>query len=105
LSLPNLPRRPIDDVDYAMALHIASLIPDGGTIQIGIGSLGDAIAHCLIVRDRDSERFRALISAIVSEEQIAARHTAPFGTGLYASTEMFADALLELLHAGILKRE
>ncbi len=104
-SLPNLPRRPIDDVDYAMALHIASLIPDGGTIQIGIGSLGDAIAHCLIMRDRHSERFRALIAAIAPEHAIAARHTAPFEAGLFASTEMFAEALLELLRAGILKRE
>ena len=104
-ALPNLPRRPIDDVDYAMALHIASLIPDGGTIQIGIGSLGDAITHCLIMRDRDSERFRALISAIVPEQEIATRHTTPFAAGLHASTEMFADALLELLRAGILKRE
>ncbi len=105
LSLPNLPRRPIDDVDYAMALHIASLIPDGGAIQIGIGSLGDAIAHCLIMRDRDSERFRSLISAIMPEDAHGGASHGPFRTGLYASTEMFADALLELFRAGILKRE
>ena len=31
--------------DYAAGIHASSLIADGGTLQIGIGSLGDAIAR------------------------------------------------------------
>ena len=31
---------------------------DGGTLQIGIGSLGDAIAQALIVRDRHGAEYR-----------------------------------------------
>ena len=33
---------------YAIALRIAGLVKDGGTLQIGIGSLGDS--HCLLNR-------------------------------------------------------
>ncbi len=39
------PREPIALADYAAGLHAASIVPDGGTLQIGIGSLGDAVAH------------------------------------------------------------
>jgi hypothetical protein len=31
--------------DYAMALHAASLVKDGGILQIGIGSFSDALAQ------------------------------------------------------------
>lgn len=41
------PDLPIDTVDYAIALHVSALIRDGGTLQIGIGSLGDAIVRAL----------------------------------------------------------
>ncbi len=42
--------------DYATALHASSLIADGGTLQIGIGSLGDAVAHACILRHRHNAR-------------------------------------------------
>ena len=32
------PREPVSLADYAAGLHAASLVPDGGTLQIGIGS-------------------------------------------------------------------
>ena len=32
------PREPVDLTEYAAGLHVARLIADGGTIQIGIGS-------------------------------------------------------------------
>ena len=39
------PREPIELADYACGLHAARTVPDGGTLQIGIGSLGDAVAN------------------------------------------------------------
>ncbi|HLO94094.1 MAG TPA: acetyl-CoA hydrolase, partial [Burkholderiaceae bacterium] len=42
------PNAAIGWADYAIGLHAASLVKDGGTLQIGIGSLGDAIAQALI---------------------------------------------------------
>ena len=46
------PNNKVSAADYAIGLHASSLVADGGTLQIGIGSLGDAIAQALIVRDR-----------------------------------------------------
>jgi hypothetical protein len=104
-SLPGPPRRPISDVHYAMGMHIASLVPDGGTLQIGIGSLSHAIAQCLILRHRSPQRFAEILRDITPADGKIERHTGPFKIGLYASTEMFADAFLELFRAGVLKRE
>jgi hypothetical protein len=49
------PNNKVSAADYAIGLHASSLVADGGTLQIGIGSLGDAIAQALIVRDRHGE--------------------------------------------------
>src|SRR5215470_15609094 len=51
------PAEPISDAKYAIGLHAASLVRDGGSLQIGIGQVGDALAQGLIVRHRDSARF------------------------------------------------
>jgi hypothetical protein len=37
------PSEPITDTKYAIGLHAAGLVPDGGTLQIGIGQIGDAL--------------------------------------------------------------
>ena len=46
------PREPIDLADYAAGLHVARTVADGGTLQLGIGSIGDAVAQALILRHR-----------------------------------------------------
>src|SRR6202000_2951158 len=51
------PSEPISDIKYAIGLHTASLIRDGGSLQIGIGQVGDALAQGLIVRHRDTTQF------------------------------------------------
>jgi hypothetical protein len=51
------PSEPISDTRYAIGLHASSLVRDGGTLQIGIGQIGDALAHGLIVRHRENEQF------------------------------------------------
>ena len=97
------PREPVALADYAAGLHAAALIPDGGTLQIGIGSLGDAVAQALVLRHRRSGEFRNLLTKLGADA--AAAQTAPFATGLYGCTELFVDGLLDLFNAGILKRE
>jgi acyl-CoA hydrolase len=37
----------VDDVSRKIALHAASLIPDGATLQFGVGKVPDAILSCL----------------------------------------------------------
>ncbi len=39
--------------DHMIGLNVSTLIKDNGTLQIGIGSLGDAIAAGLILRHLD----------------------------------------------------
>lgn len=41
--LPELPRRPITEVERQIARHIAPLIQDGATLQLGIGGIPDAV--------------------------------------------------------------
>jgi acyl-CoA hydrolase len=96
------PREPIALADYAAGLHAATLVPDGGTLQIGIGSLGDAVTQALILRHRKNAEFRKLIESLRPD---AVSERAPFTTGLYACTEMLVEGLLDLHRAGILKRE
>jgi len=100
------PKEPVSIQDYAVGLHVARLVPDGGTLQIGIGSMGDAIARGLILRDDDNETFRATTKKLaldgIPEDQ---SHLAPFDKGLFGSSEMLVDTFLELMDTGIIKRE
>ena len=100
------PSEPITDSKYAIGLHAAGLVRDGGTLQIGIGQVGDALAQGLIVRHRDNAQFQAIMNqlapAAVPRPAVLA---GPFETGLYGVSEMLFEAFLGLIDAGILKRE
>jgi hypothetical protein len=100
------PSEPITDSKYAIGLHAAGLVRDGGTLQIGIGQVGDALAQGLIVRHRDNAQFRAIMNQLapVAEPRPEAL-AGPFATGLYGVSEMLFEAFLGLVDAGILKRE
>ncbi len=109
-DLLSLPAGPVHTADYLIGLAASSLVRDGGTVQIGIGSLGDAIAYGLCLRHRENATYReALRAAGLTErcgDSIAAiGGTGPFATGLYGATEMFADCFRHLYQAGILRRE
>ncbi len=100
------PAEPISDTKYAIGLHAAGLVPDGGTLQIGIGQVGDALAQGLIVRHRDNAQFHAIMQRLTpGPERRAALQTGPFDKGLYGVSEMLFEAFLGLIDAGILKRE
>lgn len=98
------PKEPIPDASYAIGFHAASLVRDGGTIQMGIGAISDAVAQGLIVRHRRPDVFVDTIQRL-SPDQAAPVACGPFETGLYAATEMFVDCLLDLWRAGVLKRQ
>jgi hypothetical protein len=97
------PSEPVGDAKYAIGLHAATLIEDGGTLQIGIGQVGDALARSLIVRDRNNADFRAAVKRLSPGEP--ARALAPFAEGLNGLSEMFFEAFLGLIEAGIIRRE
>lgn len=105
----SLPNRRVSAADYATGMHVASLLPDGGTIQIGIGSLSDAVAHCLRLRHTSPEVFTSVLDLLPGGPRSERRsilpvESAPFERGLFASSELLSDALYSLLEAGILKR-
>jgi acyl-CoA hydrolase len=95
------PREPVTLADHAIGLRAASLIPDGGTLQIGIGSIGDAIGQALALRHRNNEAYRALAEALNG----AGQELAPFEDGLYGASEMLVECFLDLIEAGVVKRE
>jgi hypothetical protein len=99
------PAEPISDTKYAMGLHAAGLVRDGGTLQIGIGQLGDALAQGLVVRHRDSAQFQNILQQLPGGVSGPPRETGPFETGLYGVSEMLFEAFVGLIDAGILKRE
>ncbi|HEX6239509.1 MAG TPA: acetyl-CoA hydrolase/transferase C-terminal domain-containing protein, partial [Polyangiales bacterium] len=103
------PNLPIGLTDHAIALHVSALVRDGGTLQLGIGELGDAIVHALQLRHQQP----ALYTEVLQSLQLPTRQatliascggTLPFARGLYGCSEMLADGFLDLYSSGILKR-
>jgi acyl-CoA hydrolase len=100
------PREPVSLADYAAGMHAASTVADGGTLQIGIGSLGDAVAQGLVLRHRKHDDFCKLLSRLGRDPaRDASIHTEAFDIGLYGCSELFVEGMLDLFRAGILKRE
>ena len=100
-----VPNAAVPLLDYATALHASSLISDGGTLQIGIGSLGDAVAHACIVRHRHNTEYRAILRQLTHQATGLADDDGPFAEGLYVSTEMFVNGMMQLIEQGIVKRK
>ncbi len=108
-TLFSTPNMAVDSTDFMIGLHVSALIKDGGTLQIGIGSLGDAIVYACQLRQRHNETYRTLLaesgllppcSALIEE----VGGTAPFQEGLYGSSEMLVNGFWYLYQEGILKR-
>ena len=96
--------------DHAIGLHVSALVKDGGTLQVGIGALGDAIAAGLNMRQNENEEYNRVLKATgISDkypdliEKIGG--TGKFEQGLYGSSEMFVDAFFQLYKSGVLKRK
>lgn len=98
------PNGKVSTADYAIGLHASSLVADNGTLQIGIGALGDAIAQALIVRDRHGPEYRRILESICPDG-IGTRELGRFDHGLYGCSEMFVNGFLRLIEAGIIRRE
>ena len=105
-----LPRQPVSDAEFAIGLYASTLVRDGGTLQIGIGSLSDALCHALVLRHmRNADYLRmldALDPALRDSALVRERGgTAPFAEGLYGASEMVNDGFMHLRRAGILVRK
>jgi acyl-CoA hydrolase len=99
-----VPNRPVPLAEHAIALQVAALIRDGGTLQIGIGSLGDAIAHAIALRRRNNDAFRALLAALTTADERLPFELDGLPVGLYGCSEMFVEGFLHLRRHGVLTR-
>ena len=75
-ALPELPMGTTTDLSQRIARHIAALIPDGATLQMGIGGIPDAVLH----------------------ELNNHKH-------LGVHTEMFSDGIIDLVDRGVVDGE
>ena len=108
-ALFGVPNPPIDPAEHAIGAYAASLVKDGGTLQLGIGSLGDAVAHWLRQRHVANGDYRAIVEALELRRhgELIEREggLAPFDQGLFASSEMFTWGLMTLFRAGVVRRK
>lgn len=103
------PNLPVSPTDFAIGMHASALIRDGGTLQIGIGSMGDAIVYSCILRDSQNETYQAALEALGRQRyaDLADRigGSLPFEAGLYGSSEMFVNGFLHLIQNRIVRRK
>lgn len=108
-TLFGAPKMSVTTADYMIGVHASVLIKDGGTLQIGIGSLGDALCYGLQLRQTRSQDYNRLLDKGIRQkfgDLIAtAGGTEPFEKGLFGSTEMLVDGYLHLMKHGIINRQ
>lgn len=105
-----LPRQPVADAEYAIGFYASTLVRDGGTLQIGIGALADALCHALVLRHTDNAAYRRVLQALDPEIErnpavIASGGLDPFEHGLYGCSEMINEGFRKLVQSGVLRRK
>ncbi|KAB7767509.1 acetyl-CoA hydrolase/transferase C-terminal domain-containing protein [Xanthomonas maliensis] len=105
-----LPRQAVCTIDYAIGLYASTLVRDGGTLQIGIGTLADALSHALVLRHTDNATYRKILHALdpTLEQHPTVRESGgltPFATGLYGCSEMLNEGFKQLVDSGVIRRK
>lgn len=96
--------------DYMIGLNVSPLVKDGGTIQVGIGALGDAIVAGLIMRNEHNQLYQEILDKAGITKRYATLisewgETGVFKKGLYGASEMFVDGFMQMYKRKILKRK
>lgn len=105
-----LPRQPVTEIDYAIGFYASALVRDGGTLQIGIGALADALCHALALRHTDNAAYRRVLRALDPDIEthpavIASGGLDPLPEGLYGCSEMINEGFKRLVEVGVLRRK
>lgn len=107
-TLFSTPNMPVTVQDHCIGLHASTLVCDGGTLQIGIGAMGDAVSAALLMRHADNASYRAVLADLQEEHAHPLidilGDLRPFEEGLYGCSEMFVNGLLPLTDAGVIRR-
>ncbi|MFM6928325.1 MAG: acetyl-CoA hydrolase/transferase C-terminal domain-containing protein, partial [Bdellovibrio sp.] len=102
-----LPRGPVSACEYLIGLYASRLLKDDGTLQIGIGSLSDALTYAAILRHQDNGAYRKILASldeIFRGQSFLDNEDDVFEKGLYGTSEMLMDGFMHLRKAGVLKR-
>ena len=103
------PQMAISPADHLIGFYASTLLKDGGTLQLGIGSLGAALVHSAFLRHKHNDSWRAIFDHLKVAEHFPLAEkvggTGAFEKGLYGCSEMMVDGFLYLMEAGILRRE
>ncbi len=102
-----LPREQVSDSEYAIGLNASSLVRDGGTLQIGIGALSDALVYAILLRHQSNPIYRRVMADLNGNQPPACDKVGSleaFERGLYGASEMVMDGFMHLAKAGVLKR-
>lgn len=104
------PKMSVADADFMIGLYASSLIKDGGTLQIGIGSLGDALVYALTLRQERNDVYQASLERAGAVDSFGDLINTDggvdaFDIGLSGCTEMFVDGYLHLMKSGVVKRK
>lgn len=108
-TLFSTPNMPVNMAEHFVGLHASALVKDNGTLQIGIGALGDAVAYSLLVRDQHNAMYQNMLMAVGASHLFAREINAEGGMstfthGLYACTEMFTYGLFRLMEENIIRK-
>jgi len=72
-----MPHQPLSVLEHAIGSYVADLVPDGATLQIGIGQMADSIAYWLVKKGR---------------------------TGINGYSELISPAFLYMIRNGVITR-
>lgn len=104
----SVPQTAISQQDHLIGFYASSLLRDGGTLQVGIGSLGTALVYSTILRHQQNAQWRRVHDDLEIGERfpVAAEcgGTEPFSAGLYGCSEMMMEGFIDLMDAGVLTR-
>lgn len=103
------PQMAVSPEDHLIGFYASALLKDGGTLQVGIGSLGAALVHSTILRHSDNEHWNKVFDHLGVAERFPVVNeyggTGTFTEGLYGCSEMMVDGFIYLLQEGVLTRE
>ena len=103
------PQMAISPEDHLIGFYASAMLKDGGTLQLGIGSLGAALVHSAILRHSDNDAWRTIFDYLKVAENFPLVEkeggTGTFEKGLYGCSEMMVDGFLYLMQAGVVRRE
>ncbi len=103
------PQMAVGPEDHLIGFYASTLLKDGGTLQVGIGSLGSALVHSAILRHRQNDRWKAVYDHLAVAGNFPVVESLggvdPFEKGLYGCSEMMVDGFMHLFKAGVIHRE